>query len=136
MPGYENLTKKEAFLLVKEKAEELNAIDRLLGFSSVMDHVLSDKRRVGRPKSGYYLLKLDFDEKSITVQSFTRDETERANFAYEALEKEAITNPRIDSVLVSVGPFDELRKAYPNYFLDVREFVVKLRSIIAQADTI
>lgn len=130
LPGYEDLSKEQTFALVKKRAERLNAVDKLLGFSSVMDQVLGRKRERGRPKTGYYLLKLDIKERTITLQSYSREDAERASSAYERLEKDAELNPNIDSVLVSVGPLDELRKAYPNYFLDVKEFVTELNKII------
>lgn len=129
VPKYAHLTKEETFQLVKEKEAALNAIEKLLSFSTAMRYVYNDRGRVGRPKSGYVLLKLNMKDRSITIQPYTKDEAERASFAYEQLENEAQLNPDIDSVLVSVGPLDELRKAYPNYFLDVRGFVGELLKI-------
>jgi putative GTP pyrophosphokinase len=129
VPKYAHLSKKETFQLVKEKEAELNAIEKLLSFSTAMRHVYNDEGRVGRPKSGYVLLKLNMEDRSITIIPYKKEEAERASFAYEQLENEAQSNPMLDSVLVSVGPLDELKKAYPNYFLDVRGFIGELMKI-------
>lgn len=35
-----------------------------------------------------------------------------------------------DVVLVSAESFDNLQEAYPNYFVDIREFVTIMRDIL------
>ena len=42
---------------------------------------------------------------------------------YSKVEAEAAKGKKIEPVLVSAGPIDELRKAYPNFFLDIRDFM-------------
>jgi hypothetical protein len=39
--------------------------------------------------------------------------------------------PEVQTVLVSVDSVEHLRKAYPNYFLDISEFVSVLKKILA-----
>ena len=135
VPGYESLSRQAAFELVREKEGRLNAIEKFTAFSRAMEFVNRDGNKRGRPRQGYYLLKLDLKDHSIVISTYTRDDATRASTALENLEKQAQNNPNIDALLVSVGPLDELRKAYPNYFLDVGEFIDQLRSVIRMADS-
>ena len=34
------------------------------------------------------------------------------------------------AVLVATGPLDNLRRAYPNYFLDTREFIATINRMV------
>ncbi|MSS42050.1 hypothetical protein FYJ37_17560 [[Clostridium] scindens] len=43
---------------------------------------------------------------------------------------ESISNPNMDSVLVSVTSFDVLKAAYPNYFTDISQFVDIMRKML------
>ena len=46
------------------------------------------------------------------------------------VEKELVEVENANAVLVSVQSLTELRRAYPNYFLDVRRFVEDLDRVI------
>lgn len=50
---------------------------------------------------------------------FKPSENERANQVYNSIENKAQT----DTVLVGAESFRALRRAYPNYFSDIRLFV-------------
>lgn len=45
---------------------------------------------------------------------------------YELREQKTKNDPNSDVVLVSVGSLKQLKKAYPNYFLDTEEFIKQL----------
>lgn len=129
VPGYDELTSGETYALVMEREEKLKAIEKLLNYSNALSYIYSDEGKVGRPKSGYVLLTLDMKEHSVTIRTYTKEEAERANNDYEAREQETRSDPLVDVVLVSAGSLNELKKAYPNYFLDVKEFVGQLDRI-------
>lgn len=78
--------------------------------------------------SGYYLLVLDYDEPSLNIYPFKRSNFELAVNAYNKMESEFLG--RIDTVLVSVKSFDTLKIAYPNYFIDISEFLDILRTMM------
>jgi len=46
---------------------------------------------------------------------------------YRLTEKETEGDSRIQAVLVSVESVNDLRKAYPNYYVDTKEFVKALQ---------
>lgn len=60
---------------------------------------------------------------SLNVKQFTKDELALAQKQYELAEKDAENQPNIQVVLVAVESLDALRKAYPNYYVDTRDFV-------------
>lgn len=53
-----------------------------------------------------------------------------ANEDYAHIEERTKAGEPIEAVLVSAGPIDALRKAYPNYFLDTAEFVAQIGKVI------
>lgn len=79
-------------------------------------------------KNGYYLLILNYDELSLNIETFRHSEFELASNIYGKIEAEL--QIKIDTVLVSVKSFNELKEAYPNYFIDISEFLKVLRSTI------
>lgn len=79
-------------------------------------------------KNGYYLLILNYDEPSLDIETFKPSEFELAANIYGKIEAELQT--KIDTVLVSVKSFNELKEAYPNYFINISEFLKVLRSTI------
>jgi hypothetical protein len=50
---------------------------------------------------------------------------------YLEVEKANKDKPEVQTVLVSVDSVAHLRKAYPNYFLDISEFVMVLKKMLA-----
>jgi hypothetical protein len=104
-------------------------LDMLNSFSTALQHF--DK------KAGYlYLMVLDPTARSVVVSTFDRDQTGPAQEEYLRIEKE-IASARTQqeqakqAVLVSVDSFSLLQKAYPNYFLDIRDFHATLSKVLA-----
>lgn len=79
-------------------------------------------------KNGYYLLVLNYDEPSLNIYPFKQSNFELAANAYNKIESAFIG--RIDTVLVSVKSFDILKAAYPNYFIDIKDFLNVLKDVI------
>ena len=53
-----------------------------------------------------------------------------ATAAYDECELDAVDQPYLDVVLVAVDSLSQLRKAYPNYFLDTEAFLNLVREVI------
>jgi hypothetical protein len=81
----------------------------------------------------YHLIILDSTTKTLQVRSYSRDQLQKATKDYIDTETRATKGEKIEPVLVSAGPLKELRRAYPNYFLDTRDFVGRVGRIIAEA---
>jgi putative GTP pyrophosphokinase len=82
----------------------------------------------------YNLIVLDRSAKTVQIRSFSRKQLAQATAAYAKLESRADEN--IDQVLVSAGRLKSLKLAYPNYFLDVRDFIEKVEVIINEVSDI
>jgi hypothetical protein len=60
------------------------------------------------------------------------DELQRATDDYLQIEKENVSNPATQAVLVSVDSVAGLRSAYPNFYLDTRMFLKMVRETIGE----
>lgn len=88
------------------------------------------KMASGRDRRGAasHILVLDTDEKMVTVHSFLTNED--AAEQYIAIEKENLSKPNIQSVMVSVDSIQALKSAYPSYYLDTTQFARIARELI------
>ena len=73
-------------------------------------------------KKGYFILQLNYKEHSIKSLYFQPSDVELANKTYDHLESKRGGEP-LDIVLVRAASFATVKEAYPNYFLDIGEFV-------------
>jgi hypothetical protein len=48
---------------------------------------------------------------------------------YGEYEADAVRGKKIEPVLVSAGPLKQLKQAYPNFFLDIRDFARIVRDL-------
>ena len=72
---------------------------------------------------------LDSLNKQVFVRPYSFTELDQAMNDYAAAEKRAIHGEKIEAVLVSAGPIESLKRAYPNYFLDTKQFLLALSRI-------
>lgn len=110
---------------IKDIDKRLNIVSRLSALSVAIKYTNEKYNK----RSGYYLLRLDFNQKTLNVRAFSTNQIELATKIYNQIE--AINNSHIDSVLVSATSFDTLKAAYPNYFTDISQFVQMMRRILA-----
>ena len=83
-----------------------------------------------KEKGQYFLLELDLQKRLLRTRAFQANELNKAQDAYLEAEKKIRDNPLWQSVLVSVDNISELRKAYPNFFLDIKDFATGLKSFL------
>ncbi len=128
VPRFKNLSKKETFSAVAEAEANLNALDKMSGFSVAVNAIVKGR---GKGKSWYYhLIVLNSLQKSVQIRAYDRDSFKQAMRDYSKVEEEAAKGKKIEPVLVSAGPIDELRRAYPNFFLDMGDFMNIVRGIV------
>lgn len=77
---------------------------------------------------GIFLLRLDVARRYLTVRGYPS--SQRAKASEEYLAAETAGGPDAQVVLVSVGTIADLRKAYPNYFLNIAQFLSFLRRFL------
>lgn len=124
VPRFAHLSKKATIAQVAKMESELGAIEKMKNFSTVVESI--ENRR----SYTYHLLVLNSLEHSIKVYTYDRDNFEKALEDYAKFESEATQGGKLEPVLVSAGPMENLRKAYPNLFLDITEFERTLLKMI------
>ena len=116
---------------VQALSSQLDVIRKLNSFSIATSAI--EKKKV---QGNYHIILLDAKDKIVTITSYGQKRIEEANRKYSELE--SITKSDIDKqvVLVATNSIKALKKAYPNYFLDTKEFISALRRVerICQSD--
>lgn len=90
-------------------------------------HLLEVKEE---PDAYFYLLILDISARNLRVQPFRKEEAVKSQKEYDKAEKEAEKNPSMQVVLVSADDLEALRKAYPSYYVDTKDFLDAVRQEI------
>ncbi len=127
VPGYQSLSRQETFKQVATEENTLHVLNKLRGFTLAVDAVTNEK---GAGK--YHLVILNSENKSVTIKPYPQTKLDDAVKDYTDIEAKAKSGELIEAVLVSAGPIDLLRKAYPNYFLDTQDFINEVEKIIAE----
>lgn len=126
VPGYESLSREETFSRLASTESELHVLAKLQGFSIAANHITAQKGA-----GSYHLVVLHSETRKVFIQPFPKTQLEQANIEYAKIEERAQRGEQVEAVLVSAGPVDALRKAYPNYFLDTHQFVSQVNRIIS-----
>jgi putative GTP pyrophosphokinase len=124
VPRFSHLSKKQTLDAVAKMEQELGAIEKMKNFSTVVSSMGSTKSYT------YHLLVLNSLRHTIDVYTYDRENFETAMADYAKFEDDAAKGSKLEPVLVSAGPMENLRKAYPNLFLDITEFEKTLMKLI------
>lgn len=116
---------KELYSAIKKQEQKLNLLVKMEAWTESI-------RSIEKIKDGlyYYLLKLDLNLKHLIITAYSRRNEEKAIRDYSDYEKDIYGKAGYDVVLVGADGAKDLKKAYPNYFLDTKEFIKHLRIII------
>ncbi len=128
VPGFEKHTAEEVYLEVAEAEVRLRVLDKLRGFA-----IAADKITTQRGQGAYHLVVLDSGNRTVTITPYPIARLEQANIDYAKVEERTRAGETIEAVLVSAGPVDALRRAYPNYFLDTQDFIKQIEKVIRGA---
>ncbi|NOQ55933.1 MAG: (p)ppGpp synthetase [Nanohaloarchaea archaeon] len=118
---------KELYLLIKEKEKELNIITKMENWtrSIKLFDDLKNKKNIH-----LFLLELDTILERLTISAYSKRQEEKAIKDYAIAEKKIYGKKEYDVVLVGADTITDLKKAYPNYFLDTKEFIIYLNKIL------
>lgn len=121
---YQHLSGRDLILKANYLIDKLDFFNKTAGW-------LTGVRLINEGKgSSYNILSIDTKEKKLSIVGFTDNKLDEANRMLAQLEQDAITKGAPEPVLVAAGDAVKLRKAYPNYFLDMQEFVVFVHTIV------
>jgi len=120
--------KKELYSQIREKEKGLDVINKLTKW----DHALRliDEKQLRNKTAKFFLLELDIGREDLFIQTYEENQEEKATEEYVRLEKKYKDQKDYDIVLVGVDAAKDLKKAYPNYFIDTKDFVQELREIL------
>src|SRR5690606_3541149 len=121
---FNHLNRAEIFRQVREEANRLQVVNQLEGFSRVIANVETDKKQ-----GSLHLVVLDIPNKEVRIKTFSKTAIDEASKEYLKEEEQIGDSNKKQVVLVSSNSLDNLRKAYPSYFLDTKEFVRILNEI-------
>ena len=116
-PGTVN-DEKELISEIEILNDQHHILDILKAIRTVIDN---DADKVP-DKKGYYILQLNYETHMLTRLFFKPSELDKANAMYDALEKKRDGAP-LDIVMVRAASYSTVKEAYPNYFMDIGEFI-------------
>jgi|UPI000372F8B9 ppGpp synthetase/RelA/SpoT-type nucleotidyltranferase len=122
--AYQDHTMLEVFSKIRSESVRLQVNEKLSAFTVAVNHISQRSRN-----SKYHLITLNTKKRVVSIKNYSGSQLAQANIDYTNIEKEVNSGAPIQAVLVSAGSIENLRKAYPNYFLDTKEFIDKLEII-------
>lgn len=118
---HSKLSPQEIFQAAVDLGVRLDVKRKLNAFAVAANAISSSN--VG---GNFHLIVLDAVERTVSVSSFGKKRLEDANAAYAEAERKAAEHPDMQTVLVATSSVEALRRAFPNYFLDTKQFLVAL----------
>jgi putative GTP pyrophosphokinase len=122
---HKDLGRAIIFESVINQFNKLAIRDKLNAFAVVVSHISNEKSN-----AKFYLLTLDLHQQSVTIRPYEQNELKQANIDYTETERHINAGANLQVVLVSLESINGLKKAYPNYFLDTKQFIRKIEAII------
>ena len=124
------MDEKELYSDIKKKEKELGVVSKMRGWTSGMKYFEEEIKTKVAKKVKYFLLELDILGNKLNITSYAKEEEQKALSEYSAIEKRHSGQKDYDMVLVGVDAVKDLKKAYPNYFVDTGEFLSYLDKIV------
>jgi len=118
---------KALFLEIKKREAELSVIKKMSGWKEALNVFETIK---AKKKYQFFLLELDIFGEKLNVRAYTKNQEQKAVEDYALAEKRNKDAKQYDVVLVGADTSTELKKAYPNYFVDSADFLERLERII------
>ena len=116
--NHANWTAQEIFISAVEMGRRLDVKRKLDAFAVAANAISSSKA-----SGNYHLIVLDATQRTVSVLSFSKKRLDEANEAYAEAERKASEHLDMQTVLVATSSVEALRRAFPNYFLDTKQFL-------------
>jgi len=122
---------RELYLAIKQKEQELKVRTKLESWTRSLK-LFDDLKN--KKNLHFFLLELDTIQEKLTISAYSKRQEEKAIKEYVRAEKKIYGRKEYDVVLVGADTTADLKKAYPNYFLDTKEFLIHLNKILDKYD--
>lgn len=120
-----------------ELLDEMHELDKKHNILKMLE-AMKNAAHIIKPKfkntNGYFLLVLNLEDHNLTITMYKPSEIQIATQVYDTIE--ARNDPNINAVLVSANSFATVKKAYPNYFVDITDFLNKIKKLYKELETI
>ncbi|GDX07122.1 hypothetical protein [Buttiauxella sp. A111] len=110
---------------LKVLSEKLNVFENLTAYNKFISHIEQSEKLKEDP-DGLFIIIVDTNVKQITINNFTSQNHKAAAKKYKEAEKYCAENNGCEVAMVSVSDINDLRSAYPAYFLDTKTFLNNL----------
>lgn len=118
---HEKLSPIDIYKKIAVLSKKMKALDLMRGYSFAANVIQQEK-------TGFYnIIILNTKDKTVRIISYPKNNYKKAVSDYSKEEQKA--EDHIDVVLVSVGKLSSLKQAYPNYFLDIKDFAERIEVI-------
>ena len=117
VPGTLN-DEQELISEMEQLDDQHHILDKLRAIRTVLVHDIGNIP----DNKGYYILQLNYETHTLRRRFYPPSELETANKVYDLLEERQNGAP-LDIVMVRASSYATVKAAYPNYFMDIGEFV-------------
>ena len=118
---HKDLAPQEVYRLATKMGERLDVKRKLNAFAVAANAISSNSAR-----GNFHLIVLNSTERTVSLSSYGKKRLDEANAAYAEAEHIASQNADMQTVLVATSSVEALRRAFPNYFLDTKQFLAAL----------
>ena len=127
---YHGKPEKELYRELKKMNERLNFLNFLTGLTTAVFH---QEKRKKIKNERFYLIILRMDERLLNILPFAQQSMAEAEYVKH--EREILRDKKNwDVVLISMNDIKHLKRAYPNYYLDLEKFIEIFGKMLAQAE--
>lgn len=122
---FKEYSRTELIAELKKLENDLSVIAKLRGIAITSQHIDTSAE-----KSDYFVMILNKRSNSLHLVPFTKKQIEMAESFYSLQEEKSRSDSNLSVVLVSAGDISNLKKAYPNYFLDTELFIKHISELM------
>jgi putative GTP pyrophosphokinase len=133
LPQHKDVLRSDILKEIKRLASHLKVKDVLNAVKISAEAITNGGGSVNlksQTVSAYYIISLNTRAKGVQITGYPHRAFKEASENYAKIEQEILSGAPIQAVLVTAGTIRNLKKAYPNYFLDTDEFLKKLDGIL------
>ncbi len=109
---------------LKELCTSFHIVNKLEGYGTTVTRITT---RENAPKGGPFLVVLNVDKRTLRITPYNEEAD------YLKKEQEYLSNPLVQVLQADATSLAQLKKAYPNYELDTKEFVERVKRALADA---
>lgn len=109
----------------RQAIKQLQILEKLKGAA-----IAAKRIDTAAKQAAYHVMTLDLAAQTTSLIPFTEAQFELAK-AFYLMQEQQLKGRAADVVLISVGSVKEIKKAYPNYFLDTQQFIKEIEKILA-----